>query len=110
MFFLHNYDERVQKKGSVKKRKRRVFFSVRPQEKANEMRNTSITPNRNHGSSHISNKIPMPMLNPADETLFESKSEPLTRKQARKVGLGSTDVEMAKGFKLQNAILLNDCG
>ena len=50
------------------------------------------------------------MLNPADETLFESKSEPLTRKQARKVGLGSTDVEMAKGFKLQNAILLNDCG
>ena len=110
------------KKGSVKKRKRRGFFGVRPQEKAGEMRNTSIPPNGNHGSSHVSNEIPMPILNPTDESIsskkllnssfemFESKCGPLTRKQARKVGLGSTpDVEMAKGFKLQDATLLNDC-
>ena len=73
------------------------------------MRNTSITPNGNHGSSHVSNEIPMPILNPADESIsskkllkssfemFESKGGPLTRKQARKVCLESTpDVEMAK--------------
>ena len=42
--------------------------------------------------------------------MFESKNGPLTSKQVRKVGLGSTtDVEMAKGFKLQDAIPLNEC-
>lgn len=59
----------------------------------------------------------MPILNPADESIsskkllnssfemFESRNEPLPRKQARKVGLGSTpDVEMEKRFKLQDAI------
>lgn len=110
------------KKGSVKKRKRRGFYGVRPQEKANETRNDPTTSNGNHGSSHVSNEIPMPISSPADESIstkkllnssfekFESKSGPLTREQAKKVGLGSTpDVEMAKRFKLQDAIILNDC-
>ena len=86
------------------------------------MRNNSIPPNGNHGSSHVSNEIPMLILNPTGESIsskkqlnssfemFESKCGPLTSKQARKVGLGSTpDVEMAKGFKLQDAPILNDC-
>ena len=109
-------------KRSVKKRKRRGFYGVRPQEKANETRNDPTTSSGNHDSSHVSNEIPMPISSPADERIsskkllnssfekFESKSGPLTRKQARKVGLGSIpDVEMAKGFKLQDAILLNGC-
>ena len=34
----------------------------------------------------------------------------MTRKQAKAIGLGcQTDVEMATGFKLQDAVLLNDC-
>ena len=34
----------------------------------------------------------------------------MTRKQAKAVGLGcQTNIEMATGFKLQDAVLLNDC-
>lgn len=41
---------------------------------------------------------------------FESKCGILTREHAKKVGLGSVpDVEMAKGFRVQDAVLLNDC-
>ncbi|CAB3993252.1 Hypothetical predicted protein [Paramuricea clavata] len=86
------------------------------------MRNDPTMSSGNHDSSHVSNEIPMPISSPADGSIsskkllnssfekFESKSGRLTRKQARKVGLGSIpDIETAKGFKLQDAILLNDC-
>ena len=41
---------------------------------------------------------------------LESESGILTREKAREVGLGpSPNIEIAKGFKLQDATLLNDC-
>ena len=40
----------------------------------------------------------------------DNNSGVMTRKQAKAVGLGwQTNIEMATGFKLQDAVLLNDC-
>lgn len=49
------------------------------------------------------------LLNSSFE-MFESNGGILTRQQAKEVGIGFTsDVEMATGFKLQDAVLLNEC-
>ena len=41
---------------------------------------------------------------------YDNNSGVRTRKQAKDVGLGcQTNVEMATGLKLQDAVLLNDC-
>ena len=57
------------KKGSVKKRKRTGFHDVRPRGKASETRNDPTTSSGNHNISHVSNRIPMPILSPADESI-----------------------------------------
>ena len=57
------------KKESVKKRKRRGFYGVRPQGKADETRNDPKTSSGNHNISHVSNRIPTPILSSADENI-----------------------------------------
>jgi hypothetical protein len=107
---------------SVKKRKRKGFYGVRPHENANESRNDRSNMDGNPGGLPVLSDIPIPVSTPAVESIsskkllntsfekFECNSGILTRKQAKKVGLGLIpDVEVAKGFKIQDAILLNDC-
>ena len=110
------------KSRSAKKRKRRGFFGHKPQEKAGEFRNCAVTMDANVRSLSVVSDVPVSNL-PADhESIsskkllnssfekFESRRGILTRKHAKDIGLGSVcDVEMATGFKLQNAVLLNDC-
>ena len=110
------------KKRSVKKRKRKGFYGVRPQENANESRNDLSNMDGNPGSLPVLSDIPIPVSTPAVESISSKKllntsfekcdcnSWILTREQAKKVGLGLIPgVEVAKGFKIQDAILVNDC-
>ena len=104
-----------------KRKKRRGFYGVRPQKRddlqteLSDMTTDPSTMPASHDTSapitaasveSISSKK---LLNTSFER-FESESGILTREKARQVGLGPLpDVEIAKGFKLQDATLLNDC-
>ena len=61
-----------------------------------------------NSQSRIKNISEEKLLNSSFSEL-DTTSGVMTRKQAKAVGLGcQTDVEMATGFKLQDAVLLND--
>ena len=110
------------KKASVKRKKRRGFSGVRRQEGPRVLRNEESNMDVNPANSIESpdNSTPIcttniesissqKLLNSSFEKL-ESRKGILTREQARNVGLGSvTDVEAAKGLKIQDAQLLSDC-
>ena len=110
------------KKGSVKQRKRKGFYGKRPQEKTDEFSNGVATTDLDIGSSSAVSDIPQTdtttdrenisfkkLLNTSFEK-FESRKRTMTREQAKNVGLGSTsDIEIANGFKIQDAVLLSDC-
>lgn len=52
------------KKGSVKKRRRKGFHGVRPQEKANKSRNDAATMDANPSTSSALRDIPVPCATP----------------------------------------------
>ena len=109
-------------KCSKKKRKRKGFYGVRPQEKRDdlpsELPDMITDPDAMPASEETSALITevgvesitsKKLLNTSFNT-FESESGILTREKAREVGLGPLpNIEIAKGFKLQDATLLNDC-
>ena len=106
---------------SVKRKERRFFFGKRPQEKADDLSNGAATMDDNPCGSSAVSDIPIPdstadcenvsrrkLLNTSFEKL-ESSRGILTRQQPKEVGLGSASgVEMATGFKIQDAVLLSE--
>ena len=110
------------KSRSIKRKKRKGFYGVRPQEKIDNLNDpvTAMDSNPSTSSaisdcnvqsseSDVKNMSERKLLNSAFEE-FDNNSGVMTRKQAKAVGLGcQANVEMATGFKLQDAVLLNDC-
>ena len=110
------------KKESVKRGKRRGFSGKRRQEINREFTSDAspqdVNPQSSSGVSDVlttnttadqESVSTKKLLNTSFEK-FESSQGILTREQARKVGLGSSrDVEIATGFKIQDATLLSDC-
>ena len=113
--------EDKRKKGSKKTRKRKGFC-VRSQEKRDDLRTELPDMTTDPGTMPASNEASAPitaadvksisskkLLNTSFNNL-ESESGILTREKAREVGLEPLpNIEIAKGFKLQDATLLNDC-
>lgn len=114
--------EDKRKKGSKKTRKRKGFYGVRPQEKRDDLPTELPDMITDPGTMPASDEASAPITAAGVESIsskkllntsfnnFESKSGILTREKAREVGLGPLpNIEVAKGFKLQDATLLNDC-
>ena len=120
--FINIVRENKRKKGSKKKRKRRGFYGVRPQEKRDDLRTELPDMITDPGTIPASDEASAPITADSVESItikkllntsfskFESESGILTREKAREVGLGPLpNIEIAKGFKLQDATLLDDC-
>lgn len=112
----------IKERRNLLKKEKERGYGVRPQENANESGNDLSNMDGNPGSLPVLSDIPIPVSTPAVESISSKKllntsfekcdcnSWILTREQAKKVGLGLIPgVEVAKGFRIQDAILLNDC-
>ena len=112
---------RSKKKASVK-RKKKGFSGVQQQERPRVLRNEESTMDVNPANSTELPGNSMPICAPNIESIscqkllnssfkkLQSRKGILTCEQARNVGLGSvTDVEAAKGLKIQDAQLLSNC-
>ena len=107
---------------STKRKKRKGFSGVRRQEKTDHLgdgvtvlhsipsTSSAVSDSSVRSSvADIQNMSEKKLLNSSFQE-FESSGGVLTRKQAKDIGLGcGTNVEIATGFKVQNAVLLNDC-
>ena len=107
---------------SIKRKKRKGFSGVRRQENidnsndgvtamdSNPSTSSAISDSATQSSvSSVKNMSERKLLNSSFEE-SDKNSGVMTREQAKVVGLGcQCDVEMATGFKLQDAVLLNDC-
>lgn len=122
IYLCENGSRRSKKEGICKKKKKRGFSGVRRQERPRVLRNEESNMDVNPANSIESPGNSTPICTPNIESIssqkllnssfekLESRKGILTRKQARNVGLGSaTDVEAAKGLKIQDAQLLSDC-
>lgn len=107
---------------STRRKKRKGFSGVRrqdiivnssdsmpPTEAISSTSSAISDSDAQNAASNLKNMSANKLLNSSfDES--DNNSGVMTRKQAKAVGLGcQTNIEMATGFKLQDAVLLNDC-
>ena len=108
-------DKDKRKFRSTKRRKRRSFFGKRPHQLSDTSAVTSSTPSSVNASTsacssaNVENMSAKKLLNTSFEKL-ECKKGIITRTSARNLGFGSTsNIEIATGFKIQDASLLSEC-
>ena len=116
---------------SVKRKKRRCFHGRRPAElnkEGDDLTSTSdpvpsCSTSQALAGDEKQEKVPLSASTPVKENVsvrklqnssfekFESEQGVITRERAKNVGLGlsSLQVEHASGYKLQDAVLLNEC-
>ena len=121
-YFLKMERNSGKKFRSVRRKKRRGFFGKRPQEMTDDLSNVATRDSDNHDRlavvgddslAHSAQKCESitskKLLNTSFEKL-EGTERILTRQKAKEVGIQpAADVEIACGFKMQDAVLLSNC-